>query len=137
MFVLQYYSLLITSFLNKQIYIDFNVCLQLPGLLDGCYIYFQGNFLNPKKEEIAELVKKAGAVVISREPKPDQIKDTQLSIPYHAKPDSELSNCSHFIVKSDKNVKSDMLSSRLCVVPITWLLDSIAKFELIDLVQYK
>ena len=111
------------------------LCLQLPGIFDGCHFYLPGNFEypTPTKEELASLVKLGGGSVLSREPKSDLIFDqSQLTMPYHARPDSQLARCSYFIVHDNKHT-SQMLNSHICTVPASFVMDCIAHFELLDL----
>ena len=109
---------------------------QLPGLFDGCHFYFHGpyEYPTPTKEELSALVKVGGASVLSREPKPDLVMDqSQLTVPYHAAPNSQLANCSYFIVHDNRNDTMVMVTKQICRVPASYVLDCIAQFKILDL----
>ncbi len=111
---------------------------QFPGLFSGCHFYFHGDieYPNPTKEELVNLVKLGGGTVLCREPKQETIDQSEVTVPYHAKPGSQFENTSYFILY-DPDVSADKVSqrhgARLGVVPISWFMDTIAWFEFQEL----
>ena len=110
---------------------------QLPGLFDGCRFYLRGDFTHPtpSKDEIINLVKTGGGVILHREPKLDAIDDT-IVIPYHARVDQQLANCSLYVIHDDVDAGPRMNGSRRCDAPVAWLLDCVANFRLLDPMDY-
>ena len=109
--------------------------MQRPPLFDGCQFYFHGeiSYPLPEKEELIELVKVGGGVVLNREPKADSIDQSELTIPYHVTKGSELENCSYFIVNDGKGVRSERIGANLCWTKASWVLNCIAEFKLLPL----
>ncbi|XP_071102805.1 BRCA1-associated RING domain protein 1-like [Haliotis cracherodii] len=107
---------------------------QLPGLFDGCQFYFYGTFHEPtpQKEDLQTLVKSAGGKIFSREPKLQNIDDYDQTVPYHAEATSALKDCSVFIIHDKRVSYPAIQSSRMCVLPANWIMDSIASFRLCD-----
>lgn len=107
---------------------------QLPGLFDGCKMFFSGdfNYPTPEKQELVELVKLGGAAILTREPKLELIDESNTTVPYHAKPESIMANCGHFIVYDSKTPLScGMNGNLICKVKASWIMDCIASFELL------
>ena len=75
--------------------------------------------------------------MLAREPKPSIENVHASSFPYHAKPNTRVSECSAFIVES-KEVVEGAAVERWAVmgaglVSQAWLLDCLSQFELVDL----
>ncbi|XP_013404512.1 BRCA1-associated RING domain protein 1-like [Lingula anatina] len=111
---------------------------QLPGLFNGCHFFFHGTFTypSPSKDDLVQLVKYGGGVVLAREPKLDTLDNLDNTVPYHAKLDTDLANCGHYIVQDkvaeDAGKSSEGSSSRLRRVSAAWVMDCAARFCLLD-----
>nr|XP_033802892.1 BRCA1-associated RING domain protein 1 isoform X2 [Geotrypetes seraphini] len=106
----------------------------LPRLLDGCYFYFMGNFVNHKKDDLAELAKAAGGQILIRQPKPDSdVTQTINTVAYHAKPGSDQSFCTQYIIyeKTSKYHPDRIRQGKVWVAPTSWLINSITSFQLL------
>lgn len=79
------------------------------------------------------LVKTGGGTVLKREPRLETVDQSELTIPYHARPGGQLASCSFYVVSTQTEGGARMQGSRLCYAPIKWLVDSIADFQLLDL----
>lgn len=117
----------------------YNKYKQLPGLFNGCHFYLH-NF-NTKyeisksivltKAILTKLITDAGGVVLRRVPNPESIPDAEKLVPYHAKKDGKLVNCSHYIIFKD--VYEPMYNmSHFKALPIGWLIECIEKYELCE-----
>lgn len=117
----------------------YNKYKQYPGIFDGCHFYFYN--LNTKhevsktivltKQFLTKLVTDAGGVVLRRVPNPESIPDSEKLIPYHAKRDGKLVDCSHYIIF--KNMYEPMYNMQhLKALPIGWLIECIEKYELCE-----
>ena len=109
----------------------------MPGLFDGCSFYLPGpyKYPHPERDELISLIQSGGGIVLRREPRAQTINSLPLSIPYHACSDSALSKCSYFIITDRIPATGCTITAkgRMCKAPVTWLLDCIAQYKLIDL----
>ncbi|XP_041366359.1 BRCA1-associated RING domain protein 1-like isoform X2 [Gigantopelta aegis] len=107
---------------------------QLPGLFDGCQLYFHGSFVypTPEKSELINLVKCGGGQILTREPKVQNLDDYDVTVPYHTAPDGPLANCGLFIIFDNNAVLPSIESCRVCAVRANWIINSIATFSLLD-----
>ncbi|XP_059044805.1 BRCA1-associated RING domain protein 1-like [Achroia grisella] len=121
----------------------YNKYKQLPGLFNGCHIYLH-NF-NTKyeitksivvtKAILTKLITDAGGIVLRRVPNPESIPESEKLIPYHAKKDGKLSNCSHYIIFKD--VYEPMYNMKhLKALPVGWLIECFEKYELCEPIDY-
>ncbi|XP_022096820.1 BRCA1-associated RING domain protein 1-like [Acanthaster planci] len=111
---------------------------QLPGLLDGCHFYLHSTFSppTPSRAEIVQLIRNGGGTILSRQPKPDDdVVQASATIPYHARPGSELAACSYYIIHDHGGSRAPprVRTGKLCTAPVSWLMDCISQFELLDL----
>ncbi|CAG5118141.1 unnamed protein product [Candidula unifasciata] len=116
-----------------------NKYAQLPGLFDGCQFYFHGkfNYPTPSREELASLVKSGGGVILTREPRLHSLDDYPYTIPFHAPPTSGLADCAIFVIYDDTCPEPPHVEAqRMTCLPVSWLLDSIASFTLLDKTVY-
>lgn len=113
-----------------------NFSSRKPRLFDGCHIYLQGAFSDPypSKTDFTALLKAGGAVILRREPDPEAIPPEEQRRPYHARADSPIEKCSHFIIyqegHKDPLLKYDM--THLKSLPAAWLVECIKNFSLVD-----
>jgi BRCT domain, a BRCA1 C-terminus domain len=112
---------------------------QLPSLFDGCRFYLHGEFGQggqhpvPTRDELTQLVRLGGGTMLSREPRLELYNQLEMTVPYHADPNSALADCSFFVVSSsERDVVVCGKGRRLCRVPPAWVLASAAEFRLID-----
>lgn len=75
-----------------------------------------------------------GGQILTREPRQDNVEETHV-VPYHAAPRSSLAHCNHYVVVSSKDAAARRVGPRLCQVPASWVIDSAARFELVDLFE--
>lgn len=114
-----------------------NSAMQYPPIFDGCHFYFHGKYSNPipSNAELTNLALSGGAQLLRREPKPSTLNVT-VTAPYHAT--SSLKLCSHYVFYQkdvdEPIVKHNM--ERLKTLPVSWLLDSVAAFALLDPLPY-
>ena len=110
---------------------------QLPSLFDGCHFFLAGSFSYPtlSRTDLCELVLAGGGRLLSRLPKVECMDEYEVTVPYHARPDSILSRCSHYIVIDSRENSLEQLHPRLCKTTVIWLVDCIARFELLDEIQ--
>ena len=119
----------------------------MPRLLDGCSFFLRGVFNppTPSKQDLAKLIQLGGGKLLQREPKvgDEDLKSspivTSLSrapeVAYHAPANSSLSYCTEFILfdplscDQHKVVNSPILQT----APVTWLMDCISSFQLLDI----
>jgi len=95
-----------------------------------------------------QLVRNGGGNVLTREPKSDTNyelflprKDTRRIpladlpvVAYHAKPDSVQYRCTKYTVYDPLTQSKPMYQyDQLSVVPVSWLLDCISNFEILDI----
>ncbi|XP_050359520.1 BRCA1-associated RING domain protein 1-like [Nymphalis io] len=117
----------------------YNKYKQLPGIFNGCHFYLH-NF-NTKyeisktivltKAILTKLIIDAGGVVLRRVPNPELIPDAEKLVPYHAKKDGKLVNCSHYIIFKD--IYEPMYNmAHFKALPIGWLIECIEKYELCE-----
>ncbi|KAI8489949.1 BRCA1-associated RING domain protein 1 [Branchiostoma belcheri] len=111
---------------------------QLPGLFDGCHFFLHGKFQSPTppRKELLELIADGGGGVLTREPKPDSdCLQASTTVAYHARKDSDLAHCSHFILYDEKSAKTPprIRTAKLCSVPVSWLMDCVTVFSLMEL----
>ncbi|XP_038044952.1 BRCA1-associated RING domain protein 1-like [Patiria miniata] len=111
---------------------------QLPSLLDGCHFYLYSTFSppTPSKDEIIQLIKNGGGRILNRQPKPDDdIVQASTTIPYHARAGSDLAACSYYIIHDHIGSRAPprVRTGKLCTAPVSWLMDCISQFELLDL----
>lgn len=117
----------------------YNKYKQLPGIFDGCHFYLH-NFntkyeiskhLVLNKASLTKLIVDAGGIVLRRVPNPELIPENEKLVPYHARKDGKLYNCSHYIIFKD--MYEPMYNMQhLKALPIGWLLECIEKYELTD-----
>lgn len=116
-----------------------NTLKMLPKLFNGCHFYFHdlnapyeiNSHLTINKKMLAKLVVDGGGVVLKREPDPEGIPDNEKLIPFHAREDSVLSNCSHFIIyKAKPQLAYNM--KHLKSLPVDWFIECIKNFQLMD-----
>ncbi|KAK3109008.1 hypothetical protein FSP39_021013 [Pinctada imbricata] len=104
---------------------------QLPGLFDGCQFYFQGTFEypTPRREDLVGLVKLGGGKVLTREPKPGHISESDLSTPYH----SQLGrvSCCIYIVHDNGSPFAPIKTPVISTITPSWIMDCIANFQLL------
>ncbi|KAJ8703766.1 hypothetical protein PYW07_013060 [Mythimna separata] len=112
---------------------------QLPGIFNGCHFYLH-NF-NTKyeisksivltKAILTKLITDAGGIVLRRVPNPESIPESEKLVPYHAKKDGKLMNCSHYIIFKD--MYEPMYNMQhLKALPIGWLIECLEKYELCE-----
>ncbi|XP_066301591.1 BRCA1-associated RING domain protein 1-like [Branchiostoma lanceolatum] len=111
---------------------------QLPGLFDGCQFFLHGKFQppTPPRKELVELIRAGGGAILAREPKPDSdCLQASTTVAYHARKDSDLAHCSHFILYDEKSAKTPprIRTAKLCTVPTSWLMDCVTVFGLVEL----
>ena len=112
---------------------------QLPGLFDGCQFYFFGKFQypTPSKEQLTQLAKLGGGVVLTREPRLYNLDDYPYTVPYHANSASSLSDCAIFVIHDDSCPNPPQVKAqRMSYLPASWMLDSIASFALLEKADY-
>lgn len=73
--------------------------------------------------------------MLTREPDPEMIPDSEKKLPYHAKKNGSLVKCSHYIVyeedtKKEPLIKYDM--EHIKSLPLSWIFQCIEQFELIE-----
>jgi hypothetical protein len=115
-----------------------NSLQHLPRLFDGFHIYLQNKFTHPftDKADLAEILKAGGAVILSREPNPECIPESERKVPYHAGRASPLARCSHLIIYQDGSTKEkepllkyDM--EHIKSLPISWIFKCINSFSIV------
>lgn len=114
----------------------YNKYKQLPGIFDGCHFYLH-NFnmkyeisksLVLSKATLTKLITDAGGIVLRRVPNPELIPDNEILVPYHARKDGKLYNCSHYIIFKD--MYEPMYNMQhLKALPVGWLIECIEKYE--------
>ncbi|KAJ0169880.1 hypothetical protein K1T71_014486 [Dendrolimus kikuchii] len=117
----------------------YNKYKQLPGIFDGCYFYLH-NFNNKyeiskslilTKASLSKLITDADGVVLNRVPDPEAIPDQEKLVPYHAKKDGKLVDCSNYIIF--KEMYQPMYNMKhLKALPIGWLIECMEKYELCE-----
>lgn len=117
----------------------FNKYKQHPGIFDGCHFYLH-NFntqyeisksMVVTKAILSKLITDADGVVLRRVPNPESIPDAEKLVPYHARKDGKLVNCSHYIIFKD--MYEPMYNMQhLKALPIGWLIECIEKYELCE-----
>lgn len=117
----------------------FNSYKMLPGLFHGCHMYlhnFHTNYEISKKivltkSIITKLIIDAGGTVLRRVPNPESIPESEIMVPFHARKDGKLAECSHYIIFKD--MYEPMYNMKhLKALPIGWLMECIEKFELCE-----
>ena len=111
-----------------------NALQQLPGLLDNCRFYLNGQFDTPTKNDLTLWIRNGGGTILTRMPNPEAIASDQ-SVPYHANSTGKLSHCSHFVIydpcaKIQPSILYNM--NHLKTLPVQWLLACIEHFALVD-----
>lgn len=112
---------------------------QLPGIFNGCHFYLH-NF-NTKyeisksivltKAILTKLITDAGGIVLRRVPNPELIPENEKLVPYHARKDGKLVNCSHYIIFKD--MYEPMYNMQhLKALPIGWLIECLETYELCE-----
>ncbi|GLG95633.1 Tonsoku-like protein [Gryllus bimaculatus] len=109
-----------------------------PSIFNGCHFYFSGvdkitiGEIKFTKAHLSSLVLSGDGLVLTREPNPEAIPAHERTIPYHAK--GSLSKCSHYIIyqhgRHEPQLKYNM--THVKSLPVTWLLDCIETFTLIE-----
>lgn len=117
----------------------YNKYKQFPGIFNGCHFYFHNFNIKHEssktivltKQILAKLVTDAGGLVLRRVPNPESIPDSEKLVPYHAKKDGKLVNCSHYIIFKD--MYEPMYNMQhLKALPVGWLIECIEKYELCE-----
>lgn len=117
----------------------YNKYKQLPGIFNGCHFYlhnFTGKYEITKnivvtKTILTKLITDAGGIVLRRVPNPESIPDSEKLVPYHARKDGKLVNCSHYIIFKD--IYEPMYNMQhLKALPIGWLIECFEKYELCE-----
>ncbi|KAJ2944200.1 hypothetical protein O0L34_g18178 [Tuta absoluta] len=117
----------------------YNKYKQHPGIFDGCHFYLH-NFTSKyeisksivlTKPILSKLITDAGGIVLRRAPNPESIPESEKLVPYHAKKDGKLVNCSHYIIFKD--MYEPMYNMQhLKALPIGWMIECIEKYELCE-----
>lgn len=122
----------------------------MPRLLDGCSFFLRGVFNPPtaSKQDLVRLIQLGGGKLLQREPK---VKDDDVTslpsspvltsalrqpqVAYHALADSTLSCCTEFILYDPLSCDQPKIvhSPLLRTAPVTWLMDCISSFQLLDI----
>ena len=122
----------------------------MPRLLDGCSFFLRGIFKppTPTKQDVIKLIELGGGKILHREPKvrDDDVRSfpsspivTSIScapeVAYHAPANSTLSCCTEFILYDSMSCDQPKIvhSPVLRTAPVTWLMDCISSFELLDI----
>lgn len=117
----------------------YNKYKQLPGVFDGCHFYlhnFNSKYEVTKslvltKANLSKLIIDAGGVVLNRVPNPEAIPDQEKLVPYHAKKDGKLVDCTNYIIFKD--MYQPMYNMKhLKALPIGWLIECLEKYELCE-----
>ena len=127
-----------------------NIIQQMPRLFDGCSFFLRGVFNPPtlNKQDLMKLILLGGGKLLHREPK---VKDDDLTslpsspvvtsisrapeVAYHAPANSTLSCCTEFILYDSMACDQPKIvcSPVLRTAPVTWLMDCISSFQLLDI----
>ncbi|XP_069790043.1 BRCA1-associated RING domain protein 1 [Narcine bancroftii] len=111
---------------------------QLPKLFDGCHFYFMGMFKSCKKEDLIQLAKIGGGLVLTRQPKPDSdVTQSINTVAYHARAGSDQTFCTQYIIY-DKSSNYKPEKTRLGKVWTThsaWLINCVKSFELLPVTE--
>ncbi|KAJ9597813.1 hypothetical protein L9F63_011308 [Diploptera punctata] len=118
-----------------------NVEKQLPGILNGCHIFFAGlssdftvDNYKLTKADMLSLIRSGDGIILSREPDPEGIPLSECTVPYHASSGSSLSKCSHYIIyrrgRDEPKLKYNM--AHIKSLPLQWLLNSLESFTLVE-----
>ena len=112
-----------------------NLFLQLPGLFNGCWFYFHGDFeyAVPSKEDLSATIKIGGGKILTREPKPGHLDESTLTVPFHVDEDSDLKDCCTFIIFETGSKHQPIRTKYICSVPASWVIDCAATFTLLPL----
>jgi len=107
----------------------------LPGLFDGCKFCFHGNFdyAVPSKEDLTDIILTGGGKILVREPKPGNLDNQSLTVPYHADQGGELANCCVYLIHDNQTHLAAIRTRTMCSVPSSWIMDSASNFELMPL----
>ena len=122
----------------------------MPRLFDGCSFFLRGVFNSPtpSRQDIIKLITVGGGELLHREPKvrdddltslPSSPIVTSLSrqpkVAYHAPANSSLSCCTEFILYDSTSCDQPKIvySPVLRTAPVTWLMDCISSFQLLDI----
>jgi len=79
------------------------------------------------------LIKYGGGVLLSREPRPEDIPEKERTVPYHTTHRSDLEHTSHYIIYGEAKapaLKYNMLHIK--TLSVEWLVGCIANFKLLD-----
>ena len=122
----------------------------MPRLFDGCSFFLRGVFNPPalNKQDLIKLIQLGGGKLLHREPK---VKDEDLTslpsspvvtsvsrapeVAYHAPANSTLSCCTEFILYDSMSCDQPKIvcSPVLRTASVTWLMDCISSFQLLDI----
>lgn len=117
----------------------YNKYKQLPGIFNGCHFYLHNfntkykvsNTLVLTKAILTKLITDAGGIVLRRVPNPESIPDSEQLVPYHAKKDGRLVDCSHYIIFQE--MYEPMYNMKhLKALPMGWLIECLEKYELCE-----
>ena len=110
-------------------------CFQRPGLFAGCHVFLTGKFEYPttSREDLTSLLQLGGATILAREPRTEHLLSEPCTVPFHVRAGSTLEHCSHYVVHGEKTEELVEGEGRLCHVNVSWVLDSIANFKLLDI----
>jgi hypothetical protein len=96
-------------------------CAFQTKLLEGYSIYLHGDFKAPPKKDVRACVELSGAVLLSRLPKETEcLRDPRTIVIYD--PD---------VTKQDSSM------AKLTAVSIYWFLDSVSRYEVMGLQEYR
>lgn len=115
-----------------------NRASQCPGIFSGYNFYLSGSYMPPSlpKDELAEILRLADGVMLTREPKPDSDSvQTCMRVPYHAHSDAPQYRYTHYIVYDSTQGKPSkkIRRGKVCTVPSSWVLDCISQFNLCEI----
>lgn len=110
----------------------------VPRLFDGCHFFLSGRFSSPlpSKQQLIDMIKEAGGIVLNREPKPDNdIIQSCQKVPYHACPDTPQFYFTYYIIydPSQKFLPRSVRLGKVCTVSASWVLDCVSQFKICDL----
>uniref|UniRef100_UPI00358F0E00 BRCA1-associated RING domain protein 1 n=1 Tax=Myxine glutinosa TaxID=7769 RepID=UPI00358F0E00 len=107
---------------------------QLPGLFDGCFFFFTGDFTTHNKHELVTLVQAGSGRVLNRRPRPESdVTQSEDAVAYHAPPGSDATFCTHYILYDKGRPAGVVRCGKVWTVPSSWLVECILSFSLLPL----
>jgi hypothetical protein len=108
-----------------------------PRLFTGIHFYLAGGFdtKNLSKADLTKLLTLSGAKIVYREPNPENLPPTELTVAHYAEEESGLSNTSHIILYQEGSKKEPLLKYKMDHVktlPVAWLVQSILQHKLVQ-----